>query len=299
MNFIINFYQELDTLNLIIFWGVIVVILLLLIFSIVIANKNKKLKMAIKSNLKSQESTITKNETKENKPDIEIPITNESQEDIPEQSFNAEEHIIENQIFQRETDTKKMLEEPTTKVTTTINLDNIFPKEEAIKAPLEIPKTIKRLSRSTETTPTKAYQKNVLKNMSLNQTSPIGIINSPRKENTSKKEIILESPHKKLNNDNYLERISKEIPQSDSNKSIDRTNYELKQEEDAIISYKELLQKKDSIKIEDEEEAVISYEELLSKTNSSKTREKTYNLTEETENEKFIKELKNFREDLH
>ena len=44
MNFIIDFYRGLDTINLIIFWGIILVVILLLVFSITIANKNKKLK---------------------------------------------------------------------------------------------------------------------------------------------------------------------------------------------------------------------------------------------------------------
>ena len=66
---------------------------------------------------------------------------------------------------------------------------------------------------------------------------------------------------------------------------IIRTEYELKQEEEAIISYEELMKKKDSIQIVDEEEAVISIDELMKKKN-------------EEENDKFLKELKSFRHDL-
>ena len=50
MNYIIEFYKGLDTVNLIIFWGVIIVVLLLLIFSIILANKNRKLEKIIESN---------------------------------------------------------------------------------------------------------------------------------------------------------------------------------------------------------------------------------------------------------
>ena len=39
MDFIVEFYKELDTINLIIFWGVIIVVFLLLTFAIIIANK--------------------------------------------------------------------------------------------------------------------------------------------------------------------------------------------------------------------------------------------------------------------
>ena len=95
--------------------------------------------------------------------------------------------------------------------------------------------------------------------------------------------------------DNYLEEVSKKLAESDKIDDIDRTEYELKQEEEAIISYEELMQKKDTIKIIDEEEAIISIEELLRK---KEQEDKLYNLTEEEENDKFINELKSFRNDL-
>ena len=47
MNFIVDFYKDLENLDLIIFWGIIVVIILLLIFSIIMINKNNKLKKLV------------------------------------------------------------------------------------------------------------------------------------------------------------------------------------------------------------------------------------------------------------
>ena len=44
MDLIIDFYKSLDTINLIVFWGIIIVLILLLVFAIVQSNKNKKLK---------------------------------------------------------------------------------------------------------------------------------------------------------------------------------------------------------------------------------------------------------------
>ena len=196
--------------------------------------------------------------------------------------------------------------------------------------------------------PTGPYQRNVLREMSLNQTSPIGIVKPIKKddieikkakelhdslniENNNKiekesyheeeKEIKLENNSKETKQDNlsdqtnlpkinvqnksievqktakekYLEEVSRKLASAKQKDDIDRTDYELKQEEEAIISYKELMEKKDSIKIIDEEEAVISIEELIRKKNQQ---EKLYNLTEEEENDKFINELKNFRNDL-
>ena len=43
MKQIIDFYKNLDVLNMIIFWGVIIVVILLLVFAIIISKKNKKL----------------------------------------------------------------------------------------------------------------------------------------------------------------------------------------------------------------------------------------------------------------
>jgi len=94
---------------------------------------------------------------------------------------------------------------------------------------------------------------------------------------------------------NYLDELSKKLASQEASNDITRTPYEIKQEEDAIISYQELLQKKDSIKTVDEEDAVISIDELLAK---KEAEERIYNITKDEENDEFIKELKDFRSDL-
>ena len=100
----------------------------------------------------------------------------------------------------------------------------------------------------------------------------------------------------------YLEEVSRKLAEADIQDEIERTDYELEQEENAIISYKELMEKKDSIQTIDEEEAVISIEELMNRNNkkqdSKETDSKLYNLTDEEENDDFINELKQFRNDL-
>ena len=72
------------------------------------------------------------------------------------------------------------------------------------------------------------------------------------------------------------------------------------------------MEKKDSIQTIDEEEAIISIEELMNRNNKKEekiTREnyqegndnkdnKLYNLTEDEENDDFLRELKQFRNDL-
>lgn len=111
-------------------------------------------------------------------------------------------------------------------------------------------------------------------------------------------------PSKKKNSasEKYLEEVSRKLAEADASDGIERTDYELEQEENAIISYKELMEKKDNIQTIDEEEAVISIEELMNRNNKQQsikeTDTKLYNLTDEEENDDFIKELKQFRNDL-
>lgn len=384
MNIIINFYKELDTLNLIIFWGIIIVIVLLLIFAIVISNKNRKLKVLLEKkeeNYSNEKNNINiVNDTKKedvfkntyNEPIISNDIKQE-QNDIPkilseskeekelpeEKEFIAEEHVITYHDYPQQQELSS-------------GIDNTPIKNEKIYSPIE------DLTKRPTNVP---YQKNVLREMSLNQTSPIGITKPIAKEETKAKElndvllekVILEdyppkasetintskSPSQDLTtptnknretnfnsfassskeiditipteesltpkyqekkedvvlsrektniqkyqieepkdtkpNDKYLEEVSNKLSTAKNQEGIIRTEYELKQEEEAIISYEELMKKKDSIQIVDEEEAVISIDELMKKKNEG---EKLYNLSPEEENDKFLKELKSFRHDL-
>lgn len=112
------------------------------------------------------------------------------------------------------------------------------------------------------------------------------VVNEPIKEKSSSKK--------------YLEEVSKKLSEAEMPDEVERTIYELQQEEDAIISYKELMEKKDTIQTVDEEDAIISIEELMNRNNNQTTEEdnKLYNITDSEENDNFIKELKQFRNDL-
>ena len=372
MTELINFYKELDTLNLIIFWGIIIVIVLLLIFSIIIANKNKKLKALIEKNnhdnLEKIEIPIAKQITN-NQEVLKTPTESENITLNKEKStqnnnnFVAEEHVIEyNQDIFSLSNIKKATEVSNQEK----DYHDISTKYDQPNAP---------------------YQRNVLREMSLSQTSPIGIVKPIKKELTQAEELhksLIDEVNKpktdtfpkdeinkpsefsnkninseskttdnqikskeyinksnEINNkkeenslnsinitnnkasdqllkygeiqsndkqdkdfsnnqkesrqEKYLEEVSQKLANAKELNDINRTEYELKQEEDAIISYEELMKKKDSIKIVDEEEAVISIDELM---NLKNKQEKLYNLTEDEENDQFIKELKNFRKDL-
>ena len=99
------------------------------------------------------------------------------------------------------------------------------------------------------------YQKNVLNDI-VKQTSPVSITTSSSDPENKK--------------ENYLESVSKSLEEHKETEPIELTNYELQQEDDAIISYQELLGSQD----------------------------KLYNITDEEEDSPFIEELKSFRKSL-
>ena len=383
MELIIDFYKELDTLNLIIFWGIIIVIILLLVFSLILINKNKKLKRIVeKQNKYEEEIPIKKHELiNEIISEKEIEIKQETKET---NKISTEENNTTNSI---QADKEFVAEELVSEYQKT---DYNSPSESSIY--IENKDYVSKVSSNIEI-PTKPYQRNVLREMSLSQTSPIGInrinvkdnkkiemakdleksLNEQEKEfemqikvnkedinNVIKKENLnikgYDNPKKEINkeelqqsynnleknknkvqikddeivaNENiknnilenyqdlsynktenkekkssekYLEEVSRKLSEAEVPDEIERTNYEIQQEEDAIISYKELMEKKDTIQTIDEEEAVISIEELMNRENKKSTETysdtKLYNLGEEEANDSFIKELKQFRKDL-
>lgn len=99
------------------------------------------------------------------------------------------------------------------------------------------------------------YQKNVLDDI-VKQTSPVSITTSSSDPENKK--------------ENYLESVSKSLEERKETEPIELTNYEQQQEDDAIISYQELLGSQD----------------------------KMYNITDEEEDSPFIEELKSFRKSL-
>ena len=326
MELIINFYKELDTLNLIIFWGIIIVIILLLILSFVLINKNKKLKKIVEENNKYEEEIPIKNKEIEIKQNIE------------------ENHELESELIMTVSE-EKNAKSPEEIVSPPIEVENNFVVEEHIS---EYNRNIINQEESQNENsvyqvntkqvfeiPNKPYQRNVLREMSLSQTSPIGINRQVPKEDKktemvkdledslkneeiniyenkdAEKEIsyteeinnqveneltdieeisyrkteiqqdvivekntsILDSQKLTQSKDNeelsenqtiellnnqepvndeinktsekYLEEVSKKLAEAEIPNDIERTNYELQQEEDAIISYKELMEKKD------------------------------------------------------
>ena len=218
MELIIDFYKSLDTLNLIIFWGIIIVIVLLLIFSLILINKNKKLKSIVDRKTKYEEelpiikeepiptSELTIEELPESMPLIEEEIKesiiepeNISKPIETEKQFIAEEHVME---YNKELFSLPNLEKA-----------NNLKEEKTIN---ESPKT------RTIELPSAPYQRNVLREMSLSQTSPIGI---NRYENKADKKIEIA---KDLEESLHTENIDNDSPKEEQT-SVE-TNNQIKKE---------------------------------------------------------------------
>lgn len=327
MSFIVDFYKSLDTVNLFIFWGVIVVVTLLLIFAIIISNKNKKLERIIASRgidideFNEDDIPAIKKDTSALKNDCVV--TNDI---VKAQANDNEEIIIEEKPFfttDNDTSIEKEAEQPPKDAFVAEEHVLDYQNKKIVNDEKDVVNNKNYLMTEEQTTP-KPYQKNVLKEMSLNQTSPIGIVKNNLNKSTevinaeelytslnekNNSNLVQDKPIIEKNNDtilpsennqynnykkgNYLEELSKN--NSKLKEEINRTEYELRQEEDAIISYEELMKKKDNINIIDEEEAVISINELLKK---KEKQEKLYNINNDEDNDEFIDELKNFRSDL-
>jgi len=328
MNLIQN-YKDLNILETIIFWGIILLIVLVIILAVILIVKKKTRKKEINDSYEELPIVVDKIKPEESTEEI---FESKPIETIQEPEFSIEDIWSITPTNNVETEVA------------TVDQNNI---EEVAAEPIKeetIPE-IKLEENKYNTTfemPSAPYQRNVLREMSLSQTSPIGI--NRRQDDYSKKEEIIKEPehniivpiveeieipddqplfaqaiekpiedHKKITEEiietpyepeqeETLTYNEEETSNNDGfDDDIERTSYEIEQEENAIISYKELMEKKDSIQTIDEEEAIISIEELLnkaSKDNKKEEESKLYNISEEEENDSFINELKQFRKDL-
>ena len=237
-----DFYNNLSSNGVFFFWIVIFLFLFLIFLSIVLLVKNRKLSKYLKE---------------------EQSIVEDSIEETPLVS-NKKEEIVLDKV---ESEVKEEL-----------------PKE-------EVKEEKKEVSNTNNTNNNGLYKKNVLREINArSQTSPIHIDREEPKEkedytklanniNTTGIDLgedslspleMMEDAYEVNDNMKFasdiVERMQEEIKPS----NIELTDYEKKQEEEAIISYDELLKVKDKI----------------------------YNITDDEETDEFIDELKSFRIDL-
>ena len=246
-----DFYNNLSSNGVFFFWIVVFLFLFLIFLSIVLLVKNRKLSEYLKKEQSVVEDSIE-----------ETPLVSDIKEEIV--------------LDKVETEAKEEL-----------------PKEEVKEeqSKIEINEEKKEASNTNNTNNNGLYKKNVLREMNArSQTSPIHIDREEPKEkedytklanniNTTGIDLgedslspleMMEDTYEVNDNMKFasdiVERMQEEIKPS----NIELTDYEKKQEEEAIISYDELLKVKDKI----------------------------YNITDDEETDEFIDELKSFRIDL-
>lgn len=246
-----DFYNNLSSNGVFFFWIVIFLFLFLIFLSIVLLVKNRKLSKYLKEEQSVVEDSIE-----------ETPLVSDIKEEIVLDKVESE---VKEELPKEEV------------------------KEEQSK--IEINEEKKEASNTNNTNNNGLYKKNVLREMNArSQTSPIHIDREEPKEkedytklanniNTTGIDLgedslspleMMEDAYEVNDNMKFasdiVERMQEEIKPS----NIELTDYEKKQEEEAIISYDELLKVKDKI----------------------------YNITDDEETDEFIDELKSFRIDL-
>ncbi len=244
-----DFYNNLSSNGVFFFWIVVFLFLFLIFLTIVLLVKNRKLSKYLKEEQSVVEDSIEETSlVSDIKEEIVLDkVETEVKEELPKEEVKEEQPKIE-------------MNEEKKEVSNTNNTDNL-------------------------------YKKNVLREMNArSQTSPIHIDREEPKEkedytklanniNTTGIDLgedslspleMMEDTYEVNDNMKFasdiVERMQEEIKPS----NIELTDYEKKQEEEAIISYDELLKVKDKI----------------------------YNITDDEETDEFIDELKSFRIDL-
>lgn len=261
-----DFYDNLSSNGLFFFWIVVFLFMFLIFLLIVLYFKNKKLVKLLRDNRDDAINTIRDDTSIENK---EVPTSNDT--------LTVEDKILNDDTTSL-TGVKEIVDDE--------NKNDIQMVNE-IKPVVNETKVVKDNIQDVSG----PYKKNVLREMNTRgQTSPISIVADDNASSTTFSDYsdnldtmgidLREDNGTPLNdmedvydvNDNMrfasdvVSRMEKDVRPS----NIELTEYEKKQEEEAIISYDELLKVKDKI----------------------------YNITEDEDNDEFIDELKNFRLDL-
>lgn len=269
---LLKIFSEMDTLDIIIVVGIIFIVIFLICLSSSLMKKNKVLREELKNkqNIDNiiMDEDITNDKEIENYEDINIIKEDKPEEDnivVPNEKVDILNELNEN-LYEDDILSK--------------------PEEEGIN---EILKDLPDNENSINV----PYTRNVLKSLSQSgQTSPVNIgksaVDVPKVKVTSyvkeepkhevkieqqkldfeekniKKELPkLEENSSNMSNQEFIEEISKRLAEEVEPQTIELTDYEKRQEEEAIISYKELLKEKDRLyKITDDEEIDTFIDEL-------------------------------------
>ena len=246
-----SFYNNLSNDGLFFFWIVIFLFVFLIVLTIVLIIKNKKLIKTLK------EDSVVVNDN-----DIINTNTDNSNNNIS---------IVENQDRDYP------------------EVDNINNKEsikEEVKKEIEVKEEVNKDNG--------LYQKNVLREMSMKSpTSPINIVKS---EEYVKKEDLSNFDFNKYDNGLGMQVESSEVSPLEEMEDYYEVNDNMKFASEIVERMNEEISPSNieltEFEKKQEEEAIISYDELL------KVKDKIYNITDDEETDEFIDELKSFRIDL-
>ena len=234
-----DFYNNLSSNGLFFFWIVVFLFVFVIFLLVVLLLKNRKLSKYLK-----EDTPLIFNEIKEEPKEIV--------EELPKQE------IIEPKELEKVEEVKEEVKEEKIPVNTNNNglyTKNVLREKRVQTSPIHIDRELS----SREELPKEDYHTNedILTGIDFHEDalSPLEAMEDAYEVNDNMKFA-----------SDIVERMEEEIKPS----NIELTDYERKQEEEAIISYDELLKVKDKI----------------------------YNITDDEETDEFIDELKNFRTDL-
>ena len=231
------------------FWIIIFLFIFLVVISIILINKNKKLVKILKEEQEKVEDNKEINNNILKQQQLEVPVetkevpleesaSNKEEEKIPVVKEEIKEEVKENNLYQ-----KNVLREISSKQPV---------------SPIHIEKKEEYIAREN------------LDNFDFNSVNyDNGLGMTYEDPNISPLEE-MEDAYEVNDNMKFASEIVEKMEEETKPSNIELTDYEKKQEEEAIISYDELMKVKDKI----------------------------YNITDDEETDEFIDELKNFRLDL-
>lgn len=247
-----DFYNNLSSNGLFFFWIVVFLFVFVIFLLVILLLKNRKLSKYLKENNIKEEL----NDTHDDTPLILSEAKEEPKEIVKE--LPKQEIIEPKELEKVEEEVKEEIKEEKIPVNTNNNglyTKNVLREKRVQTSPIHIDRELS----SREELPKEDYHTNedILKGIDLHEDalSPLETMEDAYEVNDNMKFA-----------SDIVERMEEEIKPS----NIELTDYERKQEEEAIISYDELLKVKDKI----------------------------YNITDDEETDEFIDELKNFRIDL-
>lgn len=245
-----DFYNNLSSNGLFFFWIVVFLFVFVVFLLVVLLLKNRKLSKYLKEYNIKEESNQTKEDTSL--------ISNEEKEEVieelPKQDIIEHKEIKQEEKIQVEKNQEDKDEKiPVNIINNGLYTKNVLREKRVQTSPIHIDREL-----DSRQLPQEDYNpEEDIKGIDLHEDalSPLETMEDAYEINDNMKFA-----------SDIVERMEEEIKPS----NIELTDYEKKQEEEAIISYDELLKVKDKI----------------------------YNITDDEETDEFIDELKNFRIDL-